>query len=75
MPNLRQTTVRFDPESWAKIGEQAARLGIPRAAFVREAAQARVTRSECREELGQLRERVDRLEAVLMGALQRRRSS
>lgn len=74
MPNLRQTTVRFDTESWERIGEQAARLGIPRSAFIREAAQARVSRSECRDEVRQLRERIDRLEALVTRTLQRRRS-
>ena len=39
---MHQTTVRFDPEVWAALDEEAARLGVSTAQYVREAAVARL---------------------------------
>ncbi len=50
MPRLRQTTVRFDAETWEQVGIHADRLGLHRAAFIREATQARIARSDARDE-------------------------
>jgi hypothetical protein len=69
---MHQTTVRFDAESWEQIGIHSARLGLPRAVFIREATQARVARGDARDELRQLCERVDRLEACVTRVLRAR---
>jgi hypothetical protein len=36
------TTVRFDADQWSGLAEQADRLGVRRAAFIRDAVAARV---------------------------------
>jgi hypothetical protein len=75
MPRLHQTTVRFDAESWEQVGIHAARLGVHRATFIREATQARIARGDARDEIRQLCERVDRLEAFITRTLRTRRPS
>ncbi len=72
MPRLHQTTVRFDAETWEQVGIHADRLGLHRAAFIREATQARIARSDARDEIRRLCERVDRLEATVTRALRAR---
>jgi hypothetical protein len=72
MPRLHQTTVRFNAESWEQVGIHSARLGVPRATFIREATQARIARGDARDEIRQLCERVDRLEATVTRALRAR---
>jgi hypothetical protein len=39
---MHQTTVRFAPDVWAALDEEAARLGVSTAQYVREAAVARL---------------------------------
>lgn len=72
MPRLHQTTVRFDAETWEQVGIHADRLGLHRAAFIREATQARIARGDTRDEIRQICERVDRLEACITRALRAR---
>jgi hypothetical protein len=39
---MHQTTVRFSPDVWAALDEEASRLGVSAAQYVREAAVARL---------------------------------
>jgi hypothetical protein len=39
---MHQTTVRFAPDVWAALDDEAARLGVSAAQYVREAAVARL---------------------------------
>ena len=55
-----------------QVGIHADRLGLHRAAFIREATQARIARGDARDEIRRLCERVDRLEATVTHALRAR---
>lgn len=39
---MHQTTVRFSPDVWAALDEEARRLGVSAAQYIREAAVARL---------------------------------
>jgi hypothetical protein len=40
---MHQTTLRFSPDVWAALDEEASRLGVSAAQYIREAAVARLT--------------------------------
>jgi hypothetical protein len=72
---MKTTTVRFDPELWAKVKRLADRRGLRRAAFVRDATLAYVVAIETEQRLlfdhsgflAQLQRRVVALEALGRG--------
>lgn len=73
---LTTTTVRFDADTWSAIQQHARRLGVPRAAFIRDAARAEVVRLAEREhvarntfgaDLEHLKLRVTRIEQWIGG--------
>jgi hypothetical protein len=39
---MHQTTLRFSPDVWAALDEEASRLGVSAAQYIREAAVARL---------------------------------
>ncbi|MDW5595103.1 hypothetical protein VSS74_12190 [Conexibacter stalactiti] len=53
--------MRFDADSWSRIGAKAERVGLSRAAFIRDAARAEIVRAEASGQLGELAARVDRV--------------
>jgi len=59
---LHVTTVRFDPDLAHAARADAKRLGVPFATYVRDAVRDRVAERRYRGALGELYERVVRLE-------------
>lgn len=63
MTKLHTTSVRFDADTWAALCADADRLGIPRAAYIREATLLRLSATGDDAPLRELRSRLDGLEA------------
>jgi hypothetical protein len=61
---MHQTTVRFAPDVWAALDEEASRLGVSTAQYVREAAVARLA-------YGMGRRRDPELDQAIAGARSR----
>lgn len=53
---MTTTTVRFDPDAWAKLSLQSGRLRIAKAAFIRDATIVRLATIEAHDSM--LREHV-----------------
>ena len=74
--HLTTTTVRFDADTWSEIQQHARRLGVAKAAFIRDAARAEIARLAEREhvargmfghDLDELYARVGRIEHAIGG--------
>ena len=72
------TTVRFDADQWSGLAAQAERLGVRRAAFIRDAVAARIATLDERDrraalyasdDFGALVARVERAEVLARTAL------
>jgi predicted transcriptional regulator len=57
-PSLHTTTVRFDPDLWARLGLAAEELAVARSALIRDATREHVTRMEYEDRLAALEEQV-----------------
>jgi predicted DNA-binding protein len=67
------TTVRFDADLWERLCELADRLGIARAALIRDATREHITRIEHTDRLTQLEQHVRELMRTVAGLSQRLR--
>ncbi len=67
------TTVRFDSDLWERLCEIADRLGIARAAFIRDATREHIARIEHTDRLAQLEEQVRGLMSTVGGFSKRLR--
>lgn len=70
-PSLRVTTVRFDPDLWARLTRVAEEQAVARSALIRDAAREHVTRMEYEDRLAVLEEQVHGL-AGSVAALSKR---
>jgi predicted transcriptional regulator len=67
------TTVRFDRDLWERLCEIADRLGIARAALIRDATREHIARIEHTDRLAQLEEQVRGLMSTVAGFSKRLR--
>lgn len=67
------TTVRFDADLWERLCELADRLGVARAALIRDATREHITRIEHTDRLTQLEEQVREPMRTVAGLSQRLR--
>lgn len=67
------TTVRFDADLWERLCEVADRLGIARAALIRDATREHIARIEHADRLTQIEEQVRGLMSTVAGFSKRLR--